>query len=97
MALFRLIQKDGDIGQAEIHRVEEKNIGREEVIEQWIENHPESLDLKIPLLIIGRQESARIEGLRTIYPDLIATDQSGNLYILELKKVRMPREIVALT
>src|SRR5262249_44771706 len=62
-------------------------------LESWLENSPWAIAQE-PLLIIGRQASAHAESdLR--FPDLLALDKDGNLVIIELKKGRTPREVIA--
>ena len=66
-----------------------RRLDNEERLEEWIANDVSLLGLD--LLIIGRQ-------VRTPYSgriDLLGIDQQGNLVILELKRDRTPREVVA--
>lgn len=58
-------------------------------LEDWIANDPSILGME--LLIIGRQVQTSFGGRI----DLLALDRQGNLVILELKRDRTPREIVA--
>ncbi|MGK7222137.1 hypothetical protein ACSNO4_05005 [Kocuria flava] len=61
----------------------------EEDLERFLEEDPSILG--DPLLIIGRQ-------VRTdfgTYIDLLAMDQDANLHVLELKRDRTPREVIA--
>jgi hypothetical protein len=59
------------------------------MLETWIANEPSILGLEI--VIIGRQVVTDFGGKI----DLLAIDRDGNLTILELKRDRTPREIVA--
>lgn len=61
----------------------------EEELEDIIEQDPEILGER--LLVIGRQERTQFN--KTI--DLLAMDAEGNLRVLELKRDRTPREVVA--
>jgi hypothetical protein len=62
-------------------------------LESWLERSPGAITA-VPTLWIGRQTSASVEDT-TIFPDLLGVDDSGNLLILELKKGKAPREVVA--
>lgn len=62
-------------------------------LEDWFENSP-TVVIQDELLWIGRQTSAADEE-RTIFPDLFGVDSKGNLVIVELKRSRTPREVVA--
>jgi hypothetical protein len=61
-------------------------------LEDRLEQHPHML-LDEPLTIISRQHTTD-EGKR---PDLIAVDGGGNLVVVELKKDRAPRDVLAQT
>lgn len=58
-------------------------------LEQWIQTDPELVSSEI--LIIGKQVQTEYGG----FIDLLALDQDGNLVVLELKRDRTPRDIVA--
>lgn len=77
-----------------LDRAQRTDIEREEDLEDWFENSPWALAQDRPPLWIGRQTGARTEG-RTIFPDLLGIDSSGNLVIVEFKRDRTPREVVA--
>jgi RecB family endonuclease NucS len=59
------------------------------MVEGWIAKQPELLGLEI--LVIGRQVASDFGGRI----DLLGIDADGNLVIVELKRDRTPREIVA--
>ena len=63
----------------------------EENLEEWIEKCPEILSDAESFLIIGRQVTTAYGKII----DLLALDQSGNTVIIELKRGRTPREIIA--
>ncbi len=64
-------------------------LASESMIEGWLEKQPELLDLD--LLIIGKQVSTEFGGRI----DLLGMDADGNLVIIELKRDKTPREIIA--
>jgi hypothetical protein len=64
-------------------------LANENMIQNWIAERPELLGLD--LLIIGREVVAPDRGR----VDLLGIDADGNLAILELKRDRTPREIIA--
>ena len=61
----------------------------EERLEDWLENDISVLDDR--LLVIGRQVNTSFGG--TI--DLLCLDNSGDTVVIELKKGRTPREVIA--
>jgi Endonuclease NucS len=65
------------------------HLAYEDMIQGWIEKKPELLGLN--LLIIGREVVTTYGGSI----DLLGIDDAGNLAILELKRDRTPREIIA--
>ncbi|TMS41013.1 MAG: DUF91 domain-containing protein [Methanobacterium sp.] len=64
--------------------------GRKEVedLEKWIKDNP--IILGQDILIIGEQVRTKSGPL-----DLLGIDKSGNLVIIELKRDRLPREVIA--
>ena len=92
MAIFRLNVEDDNLHNAELVIAEETDIALESHLESWLENSPRALGE--PILWIGRQRNASVEA-STIILDLIGVDSEGNLVIVELKKSKAPREVVA--
>ena len=64
-------------------------LSREALIEQWVEENPRLLGLDA--LIIGRQ----VPTDHGKFIDLLAIDRDGEVIIIELKKDRSPRDVVA--
>jgi hypothetical protein len=94
MAIFRLNVEDGNLHNAELVIAKETDIELESYLESWLENSPWALVERKPILWIGRQTSANVEE-STIFPDLLGVDSEGNLVIVELKKSKAPRDVVA--
>ena len=94
MAIFRLKVEDDNLRNAELVIAKETDIELESHLESWLENSPWALVQEEPILWIGRQTSANVEE-STIFPDLLGVDSEGNLVIVELKRSRAPREVVA--
>lgn len=69
--------------------VKRGKLANESMIEGWIARQPDLLGLD--LLIIGRQVVTEFGGRI----DLLGIDPEGNLVIVELKRDRTPREIIA--
>jgi hypothetical protein len=70
-------------------QVASTKLANENMIQNWIAERPELLGLE--LLIIGREVVAPDRGRI----DLLGIDEEGNLSILELKRDRTPREVIA--
>ena len=94
MAIFRLKVEDDNLHNAELIIAKETNIELESYLESWLENSPWALVEGEPILWVGRQTSANVEE-STIFSDLLGIDSEGNLVIVELKKSRASREVVA--
>ena len=94
MAIFRLEVKDDNLHNAELIIAKETDIELESHLESWLENSPWALVEGEPILWIGRQTSANVEE-STIFPDMLGVDSEGNLVIVELKRSKAPRDVVA--
>src|SRR5438034_4123297 len=76
--------REGHLIELPKHRLDE-----EQRLEDWIEQDSSLLGLDV--LIIGRQVSTPFSGRI----DLLAMDSHGDIVIIELKRDRTPREVVA--
>lgn len=92
MPIFRL--EGDDSSNSELIPAKETNLELESHLEDWLENSPRQTLAQEDFLWIGRQTSVTDEG-NTMYSDLLGVDFQGNLVIVELKKGRTPREVVA--
>ncbi len=64
----------------------------EAIIEDWLESYPHAiLEDDDPLLLIGRQ--VRTDRGKRI--DLLGVDRAGSVVVVELKRGRTPRDVVA--
>lgn len=93
MPIFKL-KNENNIERAILVPAEKTTLELEAHLECWLENSPWAIAQE-PLLIIGRQASASQEEYGTIFPDLLGLDKEGNIVIIELKKGRTPREVIA--
>lgn len=93
MAIFNLQVEGNDLSRGELVAASEMELSLELHLESWLEKSPWSL-AEEPFLWIGKQPSAYVEET-TIFPDLLGLDGEGNLVIVELKKGRAPRDVVA--
>ena len=93
MAVF-ILNKDNNLDNAELIIAKETDLKLESHLESWLENSPWALAEEESILWIGRQTSANVEE-STIFPDLLGVDSEGNLVIVELKRSKAPREVVA--
>lgn len=64
---------------------------KESDLEDWLEQNPDVVTDGEPILIIARQPPTPGSGT----PDLIGLDADGNTVIIELKRGRTPRDVVA--
>ena len=92
MPIFRL--EGDDISKAKLVIAQETNMELESHLEDWLENSPWALIQDELILWIDRQPSARDED-GTVFPDMLGVDADGNLVIVELKRDKAPREVIA--
>lgn len=77
------------VSDGELVEVHKAKLDYEDRLEDWIEQDPSALGTE--LLLVGRQVSTEFGGRI----DLLGIDREGNLIILELKRDRTPREVIA--
>lgn len=97
MALYRLNYERDDLSDGVLEKADRQDIDYERDFENWLENSPHILldnEEDLNIIWIGRQVTAVYED-RYKYPDLIGIDAEGNVVIVELKKGKAPREVVA--
>jgi hypothetical protein len=93
MPIFKLKRKGNDISDAELVEASKTDLDLEKYLESWLEQSPWALAQE-PILLIGRQATASLEDT-TVFPDLLGIDKDGNIVIVELKKGKTPREVLA--
>ena len=76
------------VEQNRLQAIDNKNLLNEPMLEQWIVDNPAILGLD--LLIIGRQIK-KFGGIL----DLLAINKTGDLIVIELKRGKTPREVIA--
>lgn len=98
MGLYKLSNTEHDIEDGVARKIKPDSIDYEKYFESWLENTPSMLldddESTNTVLWIGRQVSASV-GDSEKFPDMIGIDSSGDLVIVELKKGRTPRDIIA--
>jgi len=86
---IRIWNVHSDDGQSELREVSKASVELEEHLEKWLEEDITILDED--LLVIGRQVPTDFGGKI----DLLCLDRNGDLVIIELKRGKTPREVVA--
>jgi hypothetical protein len=97
MGLYKLNVESGAIEKGVLQRAKTDSINYEKDFENWLENSPSVLlddAAETTVIWIGRQVST-VVGDTDKYPDLIGIDSDGDLVIVELKKGKTPREVIA--
>jgi len=93
MALFKLKINGANLNTAELVEASKVELDFEKHLEGWLEKSPWAITGE-PIIWIGRQPKSPVE-YTTIFPDLVGIDKDGNFIIVELKKGRAPRDVVA--
>jgi hypothetical protein len=97
MGLFKLIPDLDNSKTGSLEKIDSKSIDYEKDFENWLENSPCVLideNDEDAIFWISRQQTAPI-GDSGKFPDLLGINSDGSLVIVELKKGKTPREVVA--
>lgn len=96
MGLFRLNYSKENLSDGYLEKANKEPIDYEKDFENWLENSPHVLfeNDASTIMWIGRQVSTT--SYDTVkFPDLMGIDSNGDVVIVELKKGKTPREVVA--
>lgn len=96
MGLFRLNYTKDNLSDGFLEKANKEPIDYEKDFENWLENSPHVLfeNDSSTIMWIGRQVSTT--SYETVkFPDLIGIDSNGDVVIVELKKGKTPRDVVA--
>lgn len=98
MGLFKLNYNKTDLSDGYMEKANKEPIDYEKDFENWLENSPHVLfeNDASTIMWIGRQVSTTTYET-TKFPDLMGIDSNGDVVLVELKKGRTPREVVALS
>ena len=88
---MRVFSVGSDGRFTEYERVPFEADHEESVLEEWLESNPDGVIEDGPLLIIGRQITTDLG--KSI--DLLGVDRDGNVVVVELKRDRTPRDVIA--
>lgn len=96
MGLFRLNYSKKDLSDGFLEKANKGPIDYEKDFENWLENSPHVLfeDDSSTIMWIGRQVSTTTYET-TKFPDMLGIDSNGDVVVVELKKGRTPRDVVA--
>lgn len=96
VGLYRLNYSKDDRSDGFMEKANKESIDYERDFENWLENSPHVLfeEEASTIMWIGRQVSVTsFENMK--YPDLLGVDSNGNVVVVELKKGKTPRDVVA--
>jgi Endonuclease NucS C-terminal domain len=79
-----------EVKGSDLVAVRRKQLPAEDMLQEWIAKNPELIGLDV--LVLGRELQAEAGRI-----DILAIDSDGDLLIIELKRDRTPREVVAQT
>ena len=88
---MRVFSVGSDGRFTEYERVPFEADHEESILEEWLESNPDGVFEDGPLLIIGRQVPTDLG--KSI--DLLGVDREGNVVVVELKRDRTSRDVIA--
>ncbi len=88
---MRVFGVESDGGFTEYEQLPFEVEHEESVLEEWLESNPDGILEDERILIIGRQVRTDLGGAI----DLLGVDREGNVVVVELKRDRTPRDVVA--
>ena len=88
---MRVFSVESDGRFTEFERLPFEMDHQELVLEKWLESNPDGILEEGRILIIGRQVQTDLGG----YIDLLGVDRDGNVVVVELKRDRTPRDVIA--
>ena len=91
IAAMRVFGIGSDGGFTEYARLRFDVEHEESTLEKWLESNPDGILEDEGILIIGRQIRTDLGG----FIDLVGVDREGNAVVVELKRDRTPRDVVA--
>ena len=91
MAVMRVFGVASGGGFKEYERLPFEAEHEESVLEEWLEANPDGILKDGRILIVGRQVRTDLGG----FIDLVGLDREGNAVVVELKRDRTPRDVVA--
>jgi len=96
MGLYTLKIAGENLSTGILEKAKTDSVDFEKDFENWLENSPNVLldEDEGSIIWIGRQVTASV-GDSGFYPDLIGIDALGDLVMVELKKGKTPREVIA--
>ena len=98
MGLYMLKNTEIKLEDGIVEKIKYNSIDYERHFESWLENSPSLLlddeEDGDTILWIGRQITASV-GEVSKFPDLIGIDSAGDLILVELKKGKTPRDVIA--
>lgn len=77
------------ITDGQLSEVKRSSLSNESMLQDWIVRNPNLLGLDV--LVVGREVPTGNRGRI----DILTIDQEGNLFIIELKRDRTPRDVIA--